>query len=274
MDRAAATVLSAMGEALEVVIPVECAVCRAPAATLCAPCRRLLSRTTVHPRRVEHHARHTQGLPIVAAGRYEHELATCLLAFKQAGRTDLTTTLSSVLARALRAAIGSDPSGGAFQPVELVPVPSSATALRRRWFDPVKVLLGAVDVEATVNPDVHCVPWLAHTSCDPGGSLRSLAGRVRTAGGGQAQKFKTADQRAVTGKPPFRVVQGRGDRSAGRRRPTRVILVDDVVTTGATLNRARRTLEEAGATVLGAVVLAAANTPTLEVTGAASQKSV
>lgn len=259
---------------MEIVVPVECVVCRAPAATLCPPCRRLLSRTTAHPRRVEHHARHAHGLPIVAAGPYEHELATCLLAFKQAGRTDVTDVLARVLARTLRAAVDRTPSGGLHLPVELVPVPSSATALRRRWFDPVKVLLDAVDVETTVDPDLHCVPWLAHTSCDPAGALETLLGKVPRAGGAQAQKFKTADQRGAAGKPPFRVVRGRGDRDGGRRRPAGVVLVDDVVTTGATLHRARNVLEDAGATVLGAVVLAAANTPTLEAADEPPQKTV
>lgn len=201
----------------------------------------------------------------MAAGAYEHELATCLLAFKQAGRTDLTSALAAVLSRSLRAAL--DPPSTTRLPgsVELVVVPSSATALRRRWFDPVEVLLNAVAVEATVGPEVRCMPWLAHTSRDPGGALQTLLGRVLSPGSGEAQKVKTAEQRGLSGPPPFRVRRAPRGRGGEQRGPTQVVLVDDVVTTGATLNRARGVLERAGATVLGAVVLAAANTPTVEV---------
>lgn len=274
MDRTAAAAWALMMEALEVVVPVECAVCRAPAVTLCPPCRRLLNRTTAHPRRVEHHARHAQGLPIVAAGAYEHELATCLLAFKQAGRTDLTSALAAVLGRSLRAALDGPSTSRLPGPVELVAVPSSATALRRRWFDPVEVLLNAVAVEATVGPEVHCMPWLAHTSRDPGGGLQTLVRRVRSPGAGKAQKVKTAEQRGFSVPPPFRVRRAPRGRGGEQRGPARVVLVDDVVTTGATLNRARGVLESAGAQVLGAVVLAAANTPAVEAIGTDSRAGV
>ncbi|MDO5619581.1 ComF family protein [Kocuria sp.] len=263
-DRWAACAWDLVGEALEPVLPVECAVCRAPGTALCRSCRRLLHRCTARPRRVEAHARHAHGLPIVATGAYEHELATCLLAFKQAGRTDLTQHLARILNRALHASVGSNPSEGN-QRIELVPVPSSAAALRRRWFDPVGVLLKAAlaqDHSQAVTPlGLHAVPWLVHTSTDLAGMWHRVKSTF-SGRDGQPQKLKTADQRSLAGPAPFRVAKGRRGRSGSALQPGRVILVDDVVTTGATLHRARSTLEGAGAVVVGAVVLAAAHTPT------------
>lgn len=228
---------------------------------LCAPCRRLLYRTTARPLRVERHARHAAGLPIVAAGAYEHELATCILAMKQAGRTDLVPVLAPVLGRALRSALGTQgPSCPV--PVELVGIPSSARALRRRWYDPVEELLAACRRSGHLTAHVRVTPWLVHRSRDPGANLRDLPGRLRPGGGGPgAQKTLSADQRLGTGQQRFRVAPGRRMPGGVRAGPGTVVLIDDVVTTGATLAQARRSLEAAGAEVLGAVVLAAANTP-------------
>lgn len=275
VDRWAAGIVGTVARGLEPILPVECAVCGTPAVNLCSPCRRLLHRITATPLRVESGARHARGLPIVAGGAYEHELAACILALKQGGRTDLLPVLGPVLIRAIGAAVGAgqltpkstwtSPGPESSEPVgvALVPVPTSSRALRKRWFDPVAEILAEALRLHLLPPQLHAVPWLVHRSRDPSGVWAPARAVLRR--GAQRdlgpQKLRSADQRGRGEGPRFRVATGRTTGSGRPQRPGTVILIDDVVTTGATLHQARLTLESAGATVLGAVVLAAANTP-------------
>lgn len=254
-DRATALLWDGAQRALEPLLPVECAVCRAPSRSLCRACRRLLHRTCRAPRRVEATAPHLAGLPTVAAGPYEFELATCIMALKDAGRTDLLPVLAPMLARALEAALG---TAGA--PVQLVPIPTSAASLRRRWLDPVEELLRRCQRSAQLPPGAQVRPWLGHRSRQPGAAGELLRPR-------SAQKTRDARGRGA-GSGPFLVQRPLGRSWAGARdRP--VVLVDDVLTTGATLARARRCLEAAGFVVTGAVVLAAVRAPSSGGGGAA-----
>ena len=138
LDRVATRALDRLAEAAEVLLPVECAVCRAPGTGLCRPCRLLLRRSCARPFEASPAAPLLDPpLSVTAAGRYAHELARCVLAFKNAGRTDLAPVLAACLATAVHSAAPGWPPG----PVLLVPVPTAPPALRRRWFDPVRVLL-------------------------------------------------------------------------------------------------------------------------------------
>lgn len=239
LDRAAVRVLDRLAEAAEVLVPVECAVCRAPGSGLCRGCRMLLRRSCARPFEASSAAPLLGPcLPVTAAGRYAHELATCLLAFKNGGRTDLAPVLAAALATALRAAAPSWPPG----PVLLVPVPTAPSALRRRWFDPVLVLLE------------DC----ARRGVLPAGT--AVAGHLRHRRGvlpGPAQKRLGR--------------AGRRTRQAGSLRAAvpagaRCVVVDDVLTTGATLAEAARALRAGGADVVGAVVLAAVRPPAVPLT--------
>lgn len=236
LDRAAARVLDRLSEAAELLLPVECAVCRAPGTGLCRACRLVLRRSCARPFETSSAAPLLDPpLPVVAAGRYAHGLATCLLALKSTGRTDLVPVLAACLATALHTAAPDWPPG----PVLLVPVPSSPAALRRRWFDPVRLLLedcarrGVLPAGAVVSRD------LRHR-----GTAALLTG--------------TAQKRLGTA--------GRRSRPGGTLRGTagpgaRCVVVDDVLTTGATLGEAARALRAGGAEVVGAVVLAAVRPP-------------
>lgn len=244
LDRAAARLAALLGEAVEVLLPVECAVCRAPGATLCRPCRLLLRRSCARPFEASSTAPLLgPALPVTAAGRYAHELAGCVLAFKNGGRTDLAPVLAACLATALHHAApgwrSPVPPGPAAGPVLLVPVPCSPAALRRRWFQPVRVLLEDCSRRGVLPPGTATAPALRHR--------RTTAWRS-----GPAQKLLgTAGRR--TGPA--------GSLRASVPPGTRCVVVDDVLTTGATLAEAARSLRAAGAVVLGAVVLAAVRAP-------------
>jgi predicted amidophosphoribosyltransferase len=118
----------------------------------------------------------------------------------------------------LRDCLASVPPGR----VELCPVPPSRRSWRRRGYDPVRMLVRHAGLRA---------PRLL---------------RVSRRGG--AQKALGVDARAANAAGSLRA-----------RRPLpgrRVILVDDVVTSGATLGEAARAVRAAGGEVLAAVALA------------------
>ncbi|MCD1268962.1 ComF family protein [Microbacterium sp. MEC084] len=163
-------------------------------------------------------SRELAGLTVWAGLAFDGPCASAVRALKERGRSDAARALAPALREALREAVAS-----AASPVLAVPVPTSAAAMRRRGYR---------------------VPEL----------LARRAG-VRTARLLRVARA-TRDQRIL----------GRADRAsnvAGSMRAREgtagldVVLVDDVVTTGATLQEARRALEAAGVRVVGAAVVAA-----------------
>lgn len=262
--RLAAAALKSWSELLSLVVPVECAACLAPDTPLCAPCARSLRRATAAPRRVEEHAPSLvthDGEPLlraVAAGRYRGELAHAVLAFKRHGTPAIAAELASALARSLKAAVGSGGASAGFEArgeLWIVPVPTSTAAFVRRGFDPLGLLVARLSREGRL----------------PGGTARAQVLRRRRprihellssavsaaaewtgAGHGAGQKSLRRGQRRGRVAGSFEVRGSRARRSlAGRR----VVVVDDVLTTGATLREATRALEDAGAVVLGAAVI-------------------
>lgn len=229
---------------VEVFLPVCCAVCERPGAGLCRGCRLLLRRCTARPVAVvPPRGLAGTGVPVWAAGAYEHELAACILSYKNGGRTDLTRTLAVVLTPVLLAAQAraSSDDGGPGAPGRCrcprctallwVPVPTSARARARRWFDPVaEVLRGAALPEASrvSRGLVHRHRWTPRT-----GSQKTLGLTQRTG----AIRGSMRARRGVAGRT--------------------CVVVDDVLTSGATAAEAVRTLRAGGARVAGVAVLAA-----------------
>lgn len=255
LDGAAAAARDLMG----LLAPVECICCGAEDSQLCRACARRIRQQCRRPFRAEQQAPAlldadgidadcTARLAVVAAGAYRDELAQALLSFKRRGQQRAAEVLAPMLAKALGAALG-----GVYG-IVLVPVPSSGSAFRRRGFSPVAVLLahlrrrdalhGAVVVAALRKrwqlPSVDVLPSV-------------LAGR---GSGSQKGLGRGARARRVRGSMvsdpwlPGRDITGR-----------RCVIVDDVLTTGATLAEAARAVEAAGGIVHGAVVLAATRPP-------------
>lgn len=204
----------AVQSALALVLPTWCAGCGAPDVGLCGACRGALEACPVR--------RHDVGVPVCAGLTFDGVAARVLRACKEEARTGVTRVLAPALAVAASAVLAAASPG----PVLVVPVPTTAAAMRRRGFRPVELLAA----RAGLAPQ------------------RMLTARGRPAD----QRGLRAAERARNVGGTMRVPRWRAGAVAGRR----VLLVDDVVTTGSTLREAVRALETAGATVIGAAAVA------------------
>ncbi|GHI07262.1 hypothetical protein AQI88_21235 [Streptomyces cellostaticus] len=212
----------------ELVLPAECAGCGAPRTVLCPRCRGALGGAV--PRRVQP-VPEPPGLPVVhAAAAYALQVRELLLAHKERGALALTGALGAALAGAVRAGLrpagpgGRQAGPGASGTVLLVPVPSARWAVRARGHDPVRrmALAAAGELRRTGTPArVVAVLRQGRAVADQSGldarrRLENLAGALEVTAGGA---------RLLT--------EGR------------VVLVDDLITTGASLAEAARAVREA-----------------------------
>jgi predicted amidophosphoribosyltransferase len=271
-SRAADRAAGAGQELLALAVPVECVCCGAEDFSLCGPCERQVRLLIGRPFRAEGQAPalvDVNGsilLPVVAAGVYREELAQALLSFKKHGQGRLESVLARGLGRAIQSAAGHSPG------LCLVPVPTSGSAYRKRGFSPVHILLknlrrhgylgvcgdpyrrgGPAGVRIA---DALRKGWPTATSEDSAAAV--LAERLGLAGpgsggpGGQKGLGRGARARRVRGS-----MRARSGILAPDLRGRPCLIIDDVLTTGATLAEAARAVHAAGGLVRGAVVLAA-----------------
>ena len=221
------------GALADLVLPRTCAGCGRPGAVLCRRCAVLLTVPSVAAPR-----RFPEGFPpTVAAGAYAGPVRPAVIAFKERGRSELAHPLGAALALAVAAVVSGVPPGGPLSgPVLLVPVPSSAAALRTRGRDHVRELTGRAVAELRA----------AGVAASEARMLRRR-GRLRDSAGLSAAQRRTN-------------LAGTFEPAGGRRRSGLLVLVDDVVTSGATLTEAAAVLAADGPPdappVLAAVVAA------------------
>lgn len=205
-------------------LPVACAGCGSPRTELCAACGAALHGA---PARLVRPSPRPPGLPAVyAAAPYENAVRAVLLAHKERGALGLAGALGRALAGCVRA--GAVRPGGA-GPLLLVPVPSARSSTAARGHDPVRRIAATAarelrreGVPAEVLPLLRQRRKVADQSGLGARQRRAnLAGALElTAGGGRLLRN-------------------------GLLRHGRVILVDDLLTTGSTLAEAARAVGEA-----------------------------
>ena len=159
------------------------------------------------------------GLRAIAALDYGGVVSSLLSAAKEHGRPGLLRALAPPFRAALDAVLGQTA-----EPVLVVAVPSSAAARRARGYRPVDTLV-------------------------------RLAGR-RPAGAGALRQTRDVDDQAGLSVAARRRNLSGALRGGPAVRGRRVLLVDDVVTTGSTLREAARAVSAAGGQVVGAACLA------------------
>ena len=146
--------------------------------------------------------------------------------------------LAGPLARLLAAAVADELSSG--RPVLLVPVPSRPRTVRARGHDP-----------------VHTLTVRAARGLRAGGSDVTVARLLRLRAGVVDQAGLDAAARAANLGGSMRVRPASLRRAGQRFGPVRVVVCDDVLTTGSTAREAQRALEAAGMEVVRVAVVAA-----------------
>ncbi|MET0929027.1 MAG: phosphoribosyltransferase family protein [Aeromicrobium sp.] len=210
--------------AADLLLGASCAGCGAAALGLCRTCG-----TAIRPHpRIAVLGRPAGDLVPVAAGSNDGVLRRVLVAWKEQGATGLTNVLTHHLAAAVV------PQAVPGRPLALVPVPTSRRSRRARGCDLVDELSrGAARLLRRTGVDVVVEQALAHAR-----------DTVDQSGLGAEARWANLDHALRT----------RGAVRTGRRD---IVVVDDIVTTGATLAEAVRALTTAGHRPIGIAVVAA-----------------
>lgn len=223
-----ATGIRAVGD---LVLPVRCGGCDRPGTAWCPTCSNVVTAAPA-PRRWWPTPAPAGLPPVWTVLAYEGPVRAALVSWKDHGRRDLARVLVPPLTEGLLTALVARPR---MLPCVVVPAPSGRSNVRRRGDQPLRLLirraLAALPPED--RPPVVPALRLARPVADQAG----LDSRART--------------RNLTGAMRVRPT------AAPRVRGACCVLVDDVITTGATLAEATRALHAEGAATVLAVTVAA-----------------
>ncbi|GAB3296342.1 ComF family protein [Parasphingorhabdus pacifica] len=202
---------------LDLVFPLSCAGCGCGRTGWCADCGREIGVL----RRIERPLL-TSGPPVYALGRYRGPARRAVLAYKESGRRDLAEPFGRAFAAGLRSVVA--PSG---EPWCLIPAPSRAAVSRRRG-----------------GPHLVRAAGRAVSALADAGWRTSVADCLRLHRGAR-------DSAALNPAERVHNLIGRVFTRTGRLPPEGVpaVLIDDVITTGATASCCLRVLESAGVRV-------------------------
>lgn len=209
---------------LDLVLPLECGGCGAPSTGWCDVCANELAVGPDEPHVVS--PRIDPQVPVFALGRYAGARRRAIIAMKDHGRADLVASLARALAVGIHRLLT---WGMVDAPLTIVPAPTRRSAARRRGGDPVtRVATAAV----ACHPDIDVVQAL----------------RMKSFVRDSARLGSTARERNLAGAV------------RRRRQPLtishEVLVVDDIVTTGATARESVRALQSAGVRVAAVLTIA------------------
>ena len=219
-------------DTLATVSPVRCAGCGYPDELCCLRCQQALIPQVHTPTIAIRRA--LFDVPVVAGLRFEGVARRVITGYKERGLVGLRHHLAPALRRAWARLDSEGDISGAI----VVAVPPSGQGTMRRGRYPNEALILAAG--------------LANRRESSRRILRQDSIPLSFAASGRVQKAQTRSQRI--GSPPRLTTRGRLD-------GVRVVLVDDVVTTGITLEYAARAIIAAGGVVRGALALAATPPP-------------
>jgi predicted amidophosphoribosyltransferase len=206
---------------LDLVLPLECGGCGAPSKRWCDACARQLAVKADEPHVIT--PRVDPGVPVLSLGRYAGARREAIVAVKEHGRADLIGPLAVALHAGLERLLAWGVVG---IPLTVVPAPTRRSAARRRGGDPVTriALAAASDLPGVGVTQALRMRAMVRDSVGLSGAdrQRNVAGRVKII-------------KPVTGG---------------------VLVVDDIVTTGATASESVRVLDIAGAQVAGVLAIA------------------
>jgi predicted amidophosphoribosyltransferase len=212
---------------LDLILPLECGGCGAPSTRWCDACAAELAARPDEPHVVN--PRVDPQVPVFALGRYAGARRQAILALKEHGRGDLVAPLARALAVGAHRLLT---WGMVETPLTIVPAPTRRSAARRRGGDPVTRLARAA---VAGHPDVTVAA-----------ALRMKAVARDSVGLGTSARERNIAGRVVLRGPRAKLLG------------TEVVIVDDIVTTGATARESVRTLRAAGIRVAAVLALAAA----------------
>ena len=206
---------------LDLVLPLECGGCGAPSTRWCPICAQELVVKPDQPHLIT--PRVDPGVPVLALGRYAGPRRDAIVGVKEHGRADLIAPLATALKQGIDKLLA---WGVIDTPLTVVPAPTRRSSARRRGGDPVTRIALAATKQ---HPGLHVVQalrlrGLARDSVGLSGAdrQRNIAGRVK----------------------PIKALAGV------------VLVVDDIVTTGATATESVRVLDIGGAHVAGVLAIA------------------
>lgn len=207
-------------DALALALPISCAGCGYLDRNLCKECTATLVAALQYRELFDPDTQFR--LPLWYSMELEEPLSAILHAFKEQGRTSVAKALAGPMKDVMRASYDQAREGGGKGAIAWVVPPSSRASFRQRGYTPVVELVKAVGVR-------------------PEKLLRINRRRADQSRLGRMERFHNM-------KGVYRGIPG----IHGKK----IILVDDVLTTGATLLECARALRAEGAEVLGAAVLA------------------
>ncbi|MCX4550736.1 phosphoribosyltransferase family protein [Streptomyces sp. NBC_01267] len=212
-------------EISDLVLPVACGGCGRPRTALCEECAGALSGG---PARRARPVPEPAGLPAVwGAAAYEDAVRAVLLAHKERGALGLAGALGRALAGSVRAAVARSAGAGTLL---LVPVPSARGAVRARGHDAGRR-----------------IAWSASAELRRTGTPARVVAALR-------QRRGVADQAGLDARQRLANLAGALEVPAGGVRLLeggRVVLVDDLMTTGASLVEAARAVRAVGGREFG-----------------------